>query len=193
MNKKRFLLITGIAILVILTSCHRTQSKKSAVKPKGGGVLLSGEVEPIFLLKNVIDIKAKGNILHYQRESFWKRKDFSRLSKLKEEYRANEINSFRKSLRKYKKGDDNFIVKFNKSGKATILLCDVIGAKQGDWFNFDWFLEPLGLDFIDSYFKSKGRELYWEGEIKGVKTTISIKFPFPINICHKHIWPKQEW
>ncbi len=63
---------------------------------------------------------------------------------------------------------------------------------------FQWLLTPLGLDFIDSHFAERKDGLFWQGEISGVPTTITVKVPprpvpyyawhEPNGHCHAHVW-----
>ena len=176
------LLVIGLLVLGILTGCggERENVAKEEEPP---------EIEEIRPLRNAIKIKAEGVVLHYQRESFWNDKQFSNFLESKEEFEAKEINSFNRTLERYNRYAVNHKIAFDESKKSIVLICDIEGAKEGSWFDFDWFLRPYGLDFIDSHFQRKGKELCWEGEAKGVKTTISIKFPYPISNCHEHAWP----
>lgn len=186
MNKKffYFLLVIGLVILgTLIVDCGK--KRKGAVKVEKPQKI--EEVEP---MRNAIEIKAEGEVLHYQRESFWNDEDFSELLELKEEFEAKEIDSFRKTLEKYNRYAVTPKIKLDESKKSTVLFCDIKGAKEGSWFDFDWFLRPLGLDFLDSHFQRKEKELRWEGKIREVKTKINIKFPYPISNCHEHVWSK---
>ncbi|MEA3222572.1 MAG: hypothetical protein U9P49_05350 [Thermodesulfobacteriota bacterium] len=185
MNKKFFYSLLAIGLMVLGTliiSCEKERKgiAKAEKPPK------IEEVEP---LRNAIEIKAEGEVLHYQRESLWGDEDFSKLLELKEESEAKEIDFFRKTLKKYNRHAVTPKIKLDESKKSAVFICDIKGAKEGSWFDFDWFLRPYSLDFIDSHFERREKELYWEGEVQGVKTTISIKFPFPISNCHEHVWP----
>jgi len=174
--------VIGLVVLgTLIISCGK--ETKSAAKAKK-----SPKIEKVEPLRNAIKIKAEEEILHYQRESFWKDEDFSNLLVLKEKFEAKEIDFFRKSLEKYNRYVVTPKIKLDKSKKLTVLICDIKGAKEDSWFDFDWLLRPYGLDFIDSHFERKGKELYWKGEVRGVKTSISIKFPYFISNCHEHVW-----
>ena len=181
-NLSYCLLVIGLLVLGILTGCggERENVAKEEEPP---------EIEEIRPLRNAIEIKAEGEVLHYQKESFWNDKQFSNFLESKEEFEAKEINSFNRTLERYNRYAVNHKIAFDESKKSIVLICDIKGAKEGSWFDFDWFLRPYDLDFIDSHFQRKGKELCWEGEAKGVKTTISIKFPYPISNCHEHAWP----
>lgn len=181
-NFSYFLLVIGLLVLGILIGCggERKDVAKEEEPP---------EIEEIKPLRNAIEIKAEGEVLHYQRESFWNDKQFSKFLETKEKFEAKEINSFKKTLERYNRYAVNHKIEFDESKQSIVLICDIEGAKEGSWFDFDWFLRPYDLDFIDSHFQRKGKELCWEGEAKGVKTTISIKFPYPISNCHEHAWP----
>ena len=93
-------------------------------------------------MRNSIEIKAEGELLHYQRESFWNRKDFSETLKSKEKFASKEINSFKRTLERYNRYAVNPKIKFDESKKSIALICDIKGAKEGSWFDFDWFLRP---------------------------------------------------
>ena len=177
------LLVIGLLVLEILTiSCER--ERKGAAKKEE-----LPKIEEVRPLRNAIEIKAEGEVLHYQRESFWNDEDFSKLLELKEEIEAKEIDSFKRTLERYNRYVVNHEIEFDESKKSIVLICDIKGAKEGSWFDFDWFLRPYDLDFIDSHFQRKEKELYWEGKVERVKTTISIKFPYSISNCHEHVWP----
>jgi len=185
MNKKFFcsLLVIGLVVLgTLVVGCKENREGPAKVEK-------SPKVEEVGPLRNAIEIKAEGEVLHYQRESSWNDEDFSKLLELKEEFEAKEIDFFRKTLKKYNRYAVSPKIKLDEPKKSTVLICDIEGAKEGSWFDFDWFLRPYNLDFIDSNFERKEKELYWEGEVQGVKTVISIKFPYSTSNCHEHVWP----
>ena len=72
-------------------------------------------------------------------------------------------------MERYNRHTVNPKVEFNEARKSTTLICDVKGAKEGSWYDFDWFLRPWDLDFIDSHFEKREKELYWQGKVEGVK------------------------
>jgi len=188
MNKKLFyyLLVTGLVVLgILIVGCKR----EGAVKIEEARESTS-QLKSMSGLRNVIEIKAERGILHYQKESLWNEEDFSEILESKKKFVSKEIDSFRQNLERYNRHTVNPKLEFNEARKSTTLICDVKGAKEGSWYDFDWFLRPLGLDFIDSHFERREKELYWEGEINGTRTTISIKFPFLISNCHEHVWPR---
>jgi hypothetical protein len=140
------------------------------------------------MIKRVIKIEAEGDLLHYQEESFWDEESFYEVISSKEKFEAKKIDSFKRDAESLGRNIVNPSIKFDESKRTTLLLCDVKGTRQGNWYDFDWFLRPLGLDFLDSHFERKDMELYWEGKIRGINAIISIKFPFPISNCHEHVW-----
>jgi hypothetical protein len=129
-------------------------------------------------------IEAEGETLHYFDEKKWAEDDFSRLIQEEDKFRLNQIEKFKAT---YQVNAGNFDVETNKKEKSTILKCDVY-VKLDTWYDFHWFLKPLGLDFKDDHFERLERELLWEGPLDGIKTTILLKFPFTINNCHAHVW-----
>ncbi len=78
-------------------------------------------------------------------------------------------------------GDSNF--SFDETSHSTVTECHVYGkiSKSGDEYvaYFSWFLDPLTLDFIDDNFEESKTGLSWEGNIKGVPTTIKKQPPIP--------------
>jgi len=186
MNKKFLysLLIIGLVVLgILIVASGKKETSIAKIEELQ-------KIEGIRPLENAIKIKAEGKILHYQRKSLWNEEDFSEILGSRNKFESKEIDSFRKNLERYNRYAFNPKVEFNGAGKSTSLMCDVKGAKEGSWYDFDWFLRPLGLDFIDSHFEKRENELYWEGEINGIRTTISIKFPFLVSNCHEHVWPR---
>ena len=170
-SKVYYLLITGLIFLGILLGTHVLESSPGPD-----------------MIKRVIKIEAEGGVLSYQEKSFWDEDRFNEILSSKEKFETKEIDSFKRDVKRYARFIVNPEIKFDESKRSTLLICDVKGAKEGSWYDFDWFLRPLGLDFLDSHFERKDMKLYWEGQVRGAKTTISIKFPFPISNCHEHVW-----
>lgn len=102
-----------------------------------------------------------------------------------EGFRSAQIENFNKRCNVTA---DNFSVEFDEERVVTILKCYVNGKFSGSWYDFHWFLNPLGLDFIDSHFAKSEKELSWQGSIDWVTTTIALRFPFTINHCHAYVW-----
>ena len=187
MNKIFFccLLVTALVVLgILIVGC----TEENAVKEKESREP-TVQLEPMSELRNVIEVRVEGEILHYQKESFWNEEDFCQILGLKKKFEFKEIDSFRKHFERYNRHIVNSKVELDEAIKSTTLTCDVKGAKEGYWYDFDWFLRPLGLDFIDNHFERREKELYWEGEINGIRTTININSPFRISNCHEHVWP----
>jgi hypothetical protein len=190
MNKKSFysLLVIGLLVLGILIVGSKKDGKcaSKTEQPRES----TPQLEPKSELMNTIKIKAEGEILHFQKESLWSEKAFPEILRSRKEFESKEIHSFTKDLERFNRYAVNPKVKFNEPKKSTTLICDIKGAKQGSWFDFDWFLRPWGLDFIDSHFEKREKELYWQGKVEGAKTIISIRFPYSISNCHEHVWPR---
>lgn len=186
MNKNFFcsLLVTGLIVLGMLIVGYIEKEEKGAATVEG-----PQKVEEVRPIRNAIKIKAEGEVLHYRKESLWNEKDFSEIMGSRNKFESREIDSFKRTLKKYNRYAVTPRIEFDESEKSTLLICDIKGAKEGSWFDFDWFLRPYGLDFIDSHFERKEKELYWEGKINGVKTAISIKFSYSVSNCHEHVWP----
>lgn len=190
MNKKSFysLVVIGLLVLGILIVGSKKEGKTASGREQPRES--TQQLKPKSELRNTIKIKAEGEILHYQKESLWSEEAFSEILRSRKKFESKEINSFTKNLERYNRYAVKPKVKFNEARKSTTLICDIKGAKQGSWFDFDWFLRPWGLDFIDSHFDKREKELYWQGNVEGIKTIINIKFPYSISNCHEHVWPR---
>ncbi len=134
-----------------------------------------------------IEIIAKEDTLHYQENRIWGDNQFSKIMKNQDNFRTAQINQFNET---YDVSANNFRVEFDEERNSTILKCDVHDKLSGSTYTFHWFLNPLGLDFIDNNFVKSERELSWEGYIDEIPTTIVLRFPFTISHCHAHVWPK---
>jgi hypothetical protein len=201
MNKKMsyYSLVIVLLVLEMLTvGCNKSskyqakQKEKSALRTNELHPDKSGPISPMTESQIYIEIKAEGEILHYQREAFLNEEDFSEILKSKEKLQSAswQIDDFKKILKRYNRQVVNPNMEFDEVRKSIVFICDITGAKEGNWFDFDWFLRPLGLDFLDNHFERREKELFWEGKVDGKMTRISIKFPFSISNCHEHVWPR---
>lgn len=134
-----------------------------------------------------IEIEAAGEVLHYQEIRVWSKEEFSNIIENQKEFESSKIKQFNEM---YNALAENFGFEYDQDKCSTILNCDVHGMFSGSWYDFHWFLNPLGLDFINSGFVKTERELSWEGNIDRGSITITLRFPFTINNCHAHVWPK---
>ena len=141
----------------------------------------------VSLVERRIEIEADGEVFHYQEIHFWSKEKFSNITGDQKEFESSQIVQFNEM---YNVNADNFMIEYDLEEGSTILKCDIHGTFLGSWYDFHWFLNPLGLDFINSGFMKTERELTWEGNIDGVDVTITLRFPFTINHCHAHVWPK---
>lgn len=140
--------------------------------------------EKIELERNIV-IEVEGETLHYFEEKKWSEDEFSIVIEAEDKFSSSQIEEFQST---YQVNAGNFDVDTNKKEKSTLLRCDVYAKFRTSYYDFHWFLEPLGLDFIDDHFKRSERELSWEGSLDGVKATILLRFPFKISNCHAHVW-----
>ena len=136
------------------------------------------------LERNII-IEAEGKTLHYFEKKKWAEDEFSKIIEEEDKFSSNQIEKFKAT---YRVNADNFDVEIVKKEKSTIFKCEIY-VKFDTWYDFHWFLRPLGLDFIEDHFERWERKLSWEGSLKEIKTTIFLKFPFKIGNCHAHVWP----
>ena len=199
MNKK-FLYYSLLIVLLVLemltVGCNKSskyqarQKEKDTLRTKELHPDKSGPISPMTESQIYIEIKAEGKILHYQRETFLNKEDFSEILKSKEKFQSKKTDAFKKILKRYNRQIVNPDMEFDEARKSIVFICDITGAKEGNWFDFDWFLRPLDLDFLDNHFERREKELFWEGKVDGKMTRISIKFPFCISNCHEHVWAK---
>jgi len=137
--------------------------------------------------------------LHYQETRLWSENYFLDIMENQFSFQSSQINQFNKT---YNVNAGNFEVTFDEEQKSTLLKCDVSGkiSKSGGRYTATllWFLNPLGLDFIDDDFNESKTSLSWRGKINEVQTIITIDLPAqdsvyedwsrPVGHCHGHIW-----
>jgi len=166
-----------VTLLFLISGCAPESKTPSSIPEK----IELGELKE--LERNIV-IGAEGETLHYLEEKKWAEDEFSRVIQDKDQFGSDQIQKFKGT---YDVNAGDFDVETDKKEKLTILKCDVY-VKLDGWYDFHWFLKPLGLDFINDHFERLERELSWAGSLDGVKTTILLKFPFKINNCHAHVW-----
>jgi len=172
-----------ILLLIISISGCTLRSEKIAVEEEAVKV-----EESLTELKVSIIIKAEKELLHYQKESFWDDKNFSKILVSKKEIESETINSFKKGLEKYNLSVINPKIEFDKSNKITTLTCDLKGSMyKTDSYDFHWLLADLPFDLYQ--FQKSEKELTYKGEVGNVTTTIKLIFPYTLNHCHEHVWP----
>jgi hypothetical protein len=135
--------------------------------------------------ERIIRIDAEGDVLHYQETLLWNESKFLEILEDKSYFYDNQIAEFKET---YEVDADNFEINFIQDKDSTLLSCDIYGKFNEKWYDFHWFLNPLGLDFLDSPFEKSERRLSWEGVVGETRTVIILEFPFPIDNCHAHVW-----
>jgi len=144
--------------------------------------------EPEESIRNrIIMIEAEGDVLHYQETLCWSEGKWAEILVNKSKCSSYQIEQFKKT---YKVNAGNFSVDFEDEKNSSLLRCDVHGKFTGNWYDFHWFLNPMDLDFLDSPFDKTERVLSWKGPINEISTSIVLEFPFHIQNCHAHVWPK---
>ena len=184
--------ILVVAMLTLMGGCAPAPTAPSPMPENEAPVTPSPTPEEIELgelreLERIIVIEAEGETLHYFEEKKWAEDKFTRLIEEEEEFSSNQIEKFKTT---YGVDASNFDLEVYKKEASTILKCD-IHVELDTWYDFHWFLTPLGLDFINDDFERLERELSWEGSLDGVKSTIFLRFPFKIDNCHAHVWAQR--
>jgi hypothetical protein len=189
---KMIIAISVAAMPFLIGSCAPMPVTPSPVPENEAPVTPSPTPEDIELgelkeLERNIVIEAEGETLHYFEQKKWTEDKFTRLIEEEEKFGSDQIEKFKAT---YGVDAGNFDVEINKKEKSTILKCDIY-VELDTWYDFQWFLRPLGLDFMDDHFERLERELSWEGSLNEVKTTILLKFAFKIDNCHAHVWAQR--
>jgi hypothetical protein len=168
-SAKIIILIVILLLVIGLSSCKEAESTVETYAVDA---------------ERIIRIDAEGDILHYQETLLWNESKFLEILEDKSYFYDNQIAEFKET---YEVGADNFEINFIQDKESTVLSCDIYGKFNKKWYDFHWFLNPLGLDFLDSPFEKSERSLSWEGVVGETRTTIILKFPFPIDNCHAHV------
>lgn len=140
-------------------------------------------------IKEIITITAEGDLLNFERKSFWSEEDFSKILDLKEEFEEKAINSFRDNFLKNKIEISNLNFEILEKEKITVLSCYLKGAlTEKDSFEFSWLLKNFPFDF--SQFQVFDKSLIFTGQIKETKIEIYIEFPFSIEVSKDRVRQK---
>lgn len=140
-----------------------------------------------------ITVEAEGSLLHYREETFWNDSEFLKISKNKEEFKTEQIKRLNDDLKHggfSNEYADNFNFEFNDFSKSTVITCDIHNAFSGDTAEFRWLLRELPVNDLFK-FEMKEKELDWSGEVNGIQTSVKLIFPYTINHCLEHVWPKR--
>ena len=179
-------LLLVMTLLVTVAGCAPAPTPLPAEVPQAKE---EGEIQ------RIIEVKAEGLTVHYSRQSFWGEKEFSHhlanQAKFKSDFKKDFEQGLAQSDRPVTASDYSF--SFDRTTCSTVTRCDIHGAisKRGDKYHatFFWLLRPLGLDFIDDKFRESEKELFWEGSIQGVPTTVTLELPVSgFGNCHAHAW-----
>jgi len=154
--------------------------------------------------QRIIEVKTDGLTCHYLCQSFWTEDEFSAHLANQAEFETNFKNDFEQREVKYNISVSDYQFSFDSATHSTIVRCNIhnaISLRAGNKYyaQFEWLLNPLGLDLIDNDFKESERGLSWEGSTNGVPTTVNVKLPtidnsvykaweHPIGHCHAHAW-----
>jgi len=155
-------------------------------------------------IRRVIEVKADGLILHYLRQSFWGKKEFSSYLANQTQFEFDFKESFEQELSQSRASASDYSFSFDSATRSTVIRCDIhdaISLRAGGKYyaQFEWLLKPLGLDFINDEFEESANGLSWQGLVKGVPTTVTVELPtindsvykawdHPIGHCHAHVW-----
>ena len=75
------LLVAGLVILgMLIVGCGKKEEKGVTTEKE------PQKVEELKPIRNTIEIKAEGEILHYQKVSLWNERDFSEISESREKF-----------------------------------------------------------------------------------------------------------
>ena len=170
--------VLAVAMLFLIGGCALAPTAPLPTPEK----IELGELQE--LERNIV-IEAEEVTLHYFEQKKWAADEFSKLIEGQNRFKADQVEKFKET---YRVNAGNFDVEIDKEEKLSILKRDIY-IELDTWYDFHWFLNSLGLDFINNHFQRLEGELSWEGPLEGVKTSILLKFPFKINNCHAHVWP----
>jgi hypothetical protein len=140
-------------------------------------------------IKNIVEVSAEREILHYQKTSFWGEENFSKILKLQKKFEEREIKNFKESVAASGVRISNTAVEFSQEERSTIFSCEIKGAMYRDTYKFGWLFKNVE-NFNLFNFKASEKELKYDGEINSIPTKISLDFPFVIEYSSEEVWPK---
>ncbi len=135
--------------------------------------------------ERIIRMDTEGEVIHYEETVFWDEEDFSGILEDESQF-FNTIKSYFNNT--FEVNSDNFDVEFVEDENSTVFSCDIYEKFNGERYDFLWFLNPLGLDFLESPFSRSEKQLSWGGTLEGKPTFIVLNFSFSIDNCHGHVW-----
>jgi hypothetical protein len=173
--KKCAKILIGVAILslaILYPGCEERETELD---------IESSEAE------RIIRINTEDDIIYYEETVFWDERGFLEILEDKSAFYDSQVGEFKET---YEVDAGDFNVEFTENKNSTTISCEVYEKFNGNWYDFHWLLNPMGLDFLDSPFEKYEKGLSWEGVIEGNPTTITLDFSFPIENCHAHVWQK---
>jgi|GEM_PF-3430054 len=138
--------------------------------------------------ERIIRMDAEGDVIHYEETLFWDEEAFSEILEDESRFLVTSKNEFSDT---FGADADNFDVELVEDNNSAVFSCDIHEKFNGERYDFLWFLNPLGLDFIDSSFSRSEKQLSWGGVLEGKKTVIVLSFSFSIDNCHAHVWENE--
>ena len=188
-----------LSIVVLLAGCAGVPPSTPPPSPaEAPPPEVKGEI------KRVVEVEADGLTFHYLRQSFWAEEEFSAHLANQAKFETDFKEDFEQGLAQRNVSTSDYSFSFDSATRSTIALCDISNAialsGEGEYYaRFEWLLSPLGLDFIDDNFQESEKGLSWQGSIKDIPTTVTVKLPtidnivykawkHPIGHCHAHAW-----
>jgi hypothetical protein len=189
-----------IVVLFLIFGCTNPSEVARTPEPTPAP---STEFTTLIERESIVEVRAQGTVILYQRQSFWDEDELSTILQDKDSFSSCVVDEFADDLSKYGKQATDTKIEFNEEAKSMILRCEIHGAitkKDNSYYAvFSWLLEPLGLDFIDSDFEESEKGLFWKGHTNGVPTTLGVELPtincavykawqHPVGHCYAHAW-----
>lgn len=143
-------------------------------------------------IQRIVEVKAEGLTLRYQRQSFWVEAKFSEMSENKAGFRADFKGVFELRLAQHGVSASGYSFSFDSATQSILVQCNIYDATSlsGSEYctRFEWLEFPSGFDLLN-FDKVSEDTLNGQCELDGISATFTLVFPNPIiRNCHYHVW-----
>ncbi|MFP4005786.1 MAG: hypothetical protein ACLFUR_03585 [Candidatus Hadarchaeia archaeon] len=129
-------------------------------------------------ITRTLRIEVTGEVMYYRETYIWSENDYVNIKDKREEFEELQKDLFKD---KYDIEPEFTEIRFFDTDRSTLFQCEVwdkVGEEENVYVgNFDWFLNPLGLNFVDNEFEETNANLIWNNELDEISTGIVLDLP----------------
>lgn len=123
-------------------------------------------------------ISVRGEVIHYNETYTWSENNYQTIIDNEGGFRSIQVQHFEET---YGMEPKFYETRFIDTDMTTLFECEIrekVTENENRYTaEFDWFLNPRGLNFVENDFEGTKTELTWHGEFNGISTGIVIDLP----------------